>query len=304
MTAEVPTTPEGPADDGTISWSELEAGVASTLQRAGVSEASIDARRIVAEAAGVALGELVLLAREPVGERAVAAVDAMTARRAAGEPLQYVLGRWGFRGLDLAVDRRVLIPRPETEQLVDVAIAHVDRVTDAGRPAVVVDLGTGSGAIGLAVAAERVRTEVWLTDRSPDALSVARANLAGLGRAGARVRVVEGDWYDALDGSLRGGIDVIVSNPPYVPSDETLPSVVADWEPATALRAGPDGLDDLRTIVEGARDWLAPGGALVVELGAEQAGVVAASMEERDLVDVEIVADLAGRPRIVHGRRR
>lgn len=290
-------------DPGTISWAELEADAVAALRRGGVDDPGVDARRIVAEAAGVGPAELVLIGREPVGERAVAAVDAMTARRAAGEPLQYVLGRWGFRRLDLAVDRRALIPRPETEQLVEVALGHVDRVVAAGRPAVVVDLGTGSGAIGLSIAAERARTEVWLTDRSADALALARANLAGLGRAGARVRIVAGDWYDALDDERRGAVDVIVANPPYVPTTDALPPVVADWEPADALFSGADGLDDLRVIVDGAPAWLAPDGALAVELGEAQADVVAAWMADVGLVDVEVVEDLAGRPRVVHGRR-
>lgn len=294
------TDPQG---DGTISWSELEAGAAATLRRSGVDDPAADARRIIADAAGASPAELVLMAREPVGERAVAAVDRMVARRAAGEPLQYVLGRWGFRRLDLAVDARVLIPRPETEQLVEVALAHVDRLAADRRPVCVVDLGTGSGAIGLSIADERVSAEVWLTDRSAAALAVASANVAGLGRAGARVRVVEGDWFDALDDSMRGAVDVIVSNPPYVPADEELPTVVADWEPADALFAGSDGLDDLRQIVAGAAEWLAPGGALAVELGPQQAPVVARLMTADGFVDVAVVDDLSGRARIVHARR-
>lgn len=289
--------------DGTISWAELEADSASALRRAGIGEASTDARRIVAEASGATPAELILMAREPVGARAVAAVDRMVARRAGGEPLQYVLGRWGFRRLDLAVDDRVLIPRPETEQLVEVALAHVDRIATDRRPVRVVDLGTGSGAIGLSIADERAVTEVWLVDRSAAALSVARANVAGLGRAGTRVRVAEGDWFDALEPNLRGAVDVIVSNPPYVPAGEALPAVVADWEPADALFAGADGLDDLRRIVAGAGEWLAPGGALALELGPEQAPVVADLMAGAGHDDVEVASDLSGRARIVHARR-
>ena len=113
----------------------------------------------------------------------------MLRRRIAGEPIQYVLGHWAFRGLDLMVDGRVLIPRPETETVVEVALRELDRLGGRDRPTTVVDLGTGSGAIALAVATERVRTRVWATDSSDEALQVARANLAGIGRSAARVQV-------------------------------------------------------------------------------------------------------------------
>ena len=139
---------------------------------------------------------------EPATERMVAHLDAMLARHAAGEPLAYVLGRWGFRHLDLAVDRRVLIPRPETEVVAGVAI---ELAAALARPITVADLGTGSGAIGLALADELPveGVTVWLTDESPDALDVARANLAGIGRRAANVRVAEGSWFDALPAGTR-----------------------------------------------------------------------------------------------------
>ena len=138
------------------------------------------------------------------------------ARREAGEPLQYVVGSWGFRRLDLAVDRRALIPRPETEVTAEVAIDAARRIAEP----IVVDLGTGSGAIGLSVAWECRHAHVWATDRSSEALEVARANLAGLGRAGARVRLAAGDWFGALPDDLVGRVDVAVSNPPYVRLDD------------------------------------------------------------------------------------
>lgn len=298
------------ADDdlaGTVRWGELLAEAESRLGRAGVASPDVDARRIVEEASGFEGPRLLLARDEPVTERAMAAFDAMVARRESGEPLQYVVGRWGFRGLDLAVDRRALIPRPETETLVEVALAHVDRVvaaTGRGAPGsvTVVDLGTGSGAIALSIAAERVVTTVWATDRSVDALALARANLAGLGRAATRVRLADGEWFDALPDDLTAAVDVIVSNPPYVASTDPLPPEVEAWEPSAALRSGPDGLDDLRAIVAGAPRWLAPGGALVVELDPRQAATVAGLMAEAGFGDVEIVPDLVGRDRIVAGR--
>ena len=165
----------------------------------------------------------------------------MVARRRAGEPLQYAIGAWGFRRLDLYLDRRVLIPRPETEQVVEVALRRAAAARRCRAP-LVVDLGTGSGAIALSIAVEVPGADVWATDVSADALAVARANLAGLGgRAATRVRLVEGSWFDALPEAFRGQVHLLVSNPPYVADGETLPAEVADWEPPGALRAGPHG---------------------------------------------------------------
>jgi release factor glutamine methyltransferase len=243
--------------------------------------------------------EWVLGLDEPASQRGVAFLDAMVARRAAGEPLQYVVGRWGFRTLDLLVDRRVLIPRPETEVVAGAAIGEARRLD---RPVTVVDLGTGSGAIALSIAAELPEATVWATDRSPDALAVARANTAGLGRPGARVRLVEGEWFAALPDELRGTVDVIVSNPPYVAEADELPEEVAAWEPAGALVAGPRGDEDLSRIVAEAAAWLAADGALVVELAPHQAAGVAALARDGGFVDVEVRPDLSGRDRMVVAR--
>lgn len=297
-----PIEPEAPTD-GTVTWRELLDEAVSRLRRSGSPSPDIDARRIVEEASGHEGASLLLGLDELVTVRAMAAFDDMVARRGTGEPLQYVVGRWGFRNLDLAVDRRALIPRPETESLVDVALTHVDRVIAGGRdPAIVVDLGTGTGAIALAIATECVRTSVWATDRSTDALALARANLAGVGRAGARVRLAEGEWFAALDPDLAGAVDVIVSNPPYVLDGDELPVEVEAWEPAAALRSGADGLDDLRRIVAEAPRWLRPGGALAVELDPRQSAAVAELFALVGFVDVEIARDLTGRDRFVHGR--
>ncbi len=295
------------ADDdlaGTVTWGELLDEARARFERVGSASAAVDARRIVEAASGFDGPRFVLARTERVTERAMAAYDLMVARREAGEPLQYVVGSWGFRRLDLAVDRRALIPRPETEMLVDVALSHVDRVlAETGRsPVSVVDLGTGSGAIALSIASERVATSVWATDASAEALGLARANLAGLGRAATRVRLVEGEWFAALPETLVGSVDVIVSNPPYVTDDDPLPAEVEQWEPAAALRSGPDGLDDLRVIIADAARWLAPGGALVVELDPRQAATVAELMQQHGFVEATVVADLAGRDRVVAAR--
>lgn len=220
----------------------------------------------------------------------------MVERRRAGEPLQYVLGSWGFRTLDLLVDRRVLIPRPETEWVVEQALR---RLPD-DRPVDVVDLGTGSGAIALSIAAERPLARVVATDSSPDALAVARANLAGLGRAATRVTLAEGDWFDAVPAELRGALDLVVSNPPYVSPTDELPPEVADWEPAAALVPGPTGLEAVTTIVEQAKGWLRPGGWLVCEIGETQGAAVRALAGE--YADVEVLPDLTGRDRMLVAR--
>jgi release factor glutamine methyltransferase len=270
------------------------------LRRAGVVDPVQELRWILERATGLAPAEQVAALDEPTTEREVRFVDQMVARRAAGEPLQYVLGRWGFRTLDLLVDRRVLIPRPETEVVAGLAI---DAARSRPGPPLVVDLGTGSGAIALAVAAELwPDVEVWATDASAEALAVARANLAGLGRRSAAVRLAEGDWFDALPHDLCGRIDVLVSNPPYVPEGAHLPAEVAEWEPPTALLAGPDGLDAIRRIVAGAAGWLRPGGVLVVEIGDEQGTAATRLAAEAGLADARVEADLAGRDRALVAR--
>jgi len=237
---------------------------------------------------------------EPATQRMVAHLDAMVARHRAGEPLPYVLGRWSFRHLDLAVDRRVLIPRPETEVVAGLAI---DLARSLPRPIVLADLGTGSGAIGLALADELplVGVTVWLTDASIDALDLARANLAGIGRHAANVRVADGDWFDALPAGTT--LDLAVANPPYVADGAVdLDHAVREWEPHEALFAGPDGLDPIRTIVAAAPRHVRGGGWLVLEIGADQGPVVEQLLRAGGYADVSIRPDLAGRDRVAVGR--
>ncbi|MEJ7583873.1 MAG: peptide chain release factor N(5)-glutamine methyltransferase [Acidimicrobiales bacterium] len=287
---------------GPVSWRRLrprpETGCGPPAEFA-----DIDARRIVEEASGWEGAEHHGHLDDQATTGAVARFERMLARRLQGEPLQYVLGRWGFRGLDLVVDRRALIPRPETEQVVDHALAHLDRLPN-GPDRVVVDLGTGSGAIALSIAAERADVTVWGTDRSAEALAVARANLTGLGaRAATRVRLAEGDWYRALPEELAGTVDLVVANPPYVADGEDLPPIVADWEPIEALVAGPTGLEATATIVAGAPSWLAPHGALVMEIGATQKPAAVTLAHRAGFTDVEVRPDLAGHDRALVARR-
>lgn len=279
----------------TVSWAELHREAAERLRRSGVDNADSEARWIVERAAG---DPFRLAADAAATVRSHHHWRTMVERRERGEPLQYVLERWPFRSLELFVDRRVLIPRPETEVVVEAVLTEHTRV---GGP--VVDLGTGSGAIALSVAVERPGTEVWGVERSAEALAVARANCTGLGRRAGAVRLVEGSWFEALPAELRGGVGVVVSNPPYVPDDDVLPTLVDRWEPREALRSGADGLDDIRSIVSGAPEWLAPGGALVVEHGDDQGEATRALATDAGFGVVRTGQDLAGRDRYLVARR-
>lgn len=271
-------------------WRELQVEVIEILQ------SPVDTRRLLEEASGYHGAELVLHLDDPVTARSGSYLAAMVARRAAGEPLQYVLGRWGFRHLDLMVDPRVLIPRPETEQVVGWALEEAATLGVA-RP-VVADLGTGSGAIALSLVTELRGAEVWATDVSADALDVARANLAGVGGSAAtRVQLRQGSWWSALPDSLAGRLDLVVSNPPYVGEYDPLPVEVDAYEPRVALRSGNDGLDAIRVIVAGARDWLCRGGVLVTELAPSQAVAAAALAAAAGAVRTRIRIDALLRER-------
>jgi release factor glutamine methyltransferase len=277
-----------------VNWRQL---LAETTVTVGERPA---ARWLCGVASGADRVEDVL--EEPATQRMVAHLDAMVARYRAGEPLAYVLGRWSFRQLDLAIDRRVLIPRPETEVVAGIAI---DLARQVPQPVTVADLGTGSGAIGLALADELPTdgVTVWLTDESSDALDVARANLAGIGRRGANVRIAEGAWFDAVPDDVV--LDVAVANPPYVAERSSeLAESVRRWEPHGALFAGPDGLDDIRVLVATAPGRTRPGGWLVLEIGSDQGRAVERLLLEHGYGDVAIRPDLAGRDRVAVGRVR
>ena len=281
-------TPQPP---GIATWRELHAELARRVPE-------VEARWLVEEVSGLDRSRW----SEPAPEDGRVRVSTLAERRLAGEPLQYVLGRWSFRGLDLVVDPRVLIPRPETEVVAEVALAEARR---SGGPSTVADLGTGSGALALALAAELPEAEVWATDVSPAALGVARANLAALSpSAASRVHFAEGMWYEALPARLRGRLRVIVSNPPYVTEAEfaDLPAEVRDHEPAGALVAGPTGRECLELLVAGGLEWLEPGGALVLELAPVQAGPLSALAEDAGYEGVSVHRDLAGRDRVLAAR--
>lgn len=219
----------------------------------------------------------------------------LEARRLGGRPLQYLEGSAAFGPLELVVDDRVLIPRPETEQLWELATGLVMS------PSTIVDLGTGSGAMALALKADHPDARVIGVDLSADALDVARLNGA---RLGIEVEWCHGDLWEALDRDLEGRVDLVVSNPPYVAANEweELPPDVRQ-EPREALVAGPTGLEVLERIVAGAERWMAPGGGVACEIGETQ-GRACRELFSTALAEVEIMTDLTGRDRFVVGRRR
>ena len=219
---------------------------------------------------------------------------ALIARRATGEPLAYIIGRRGFFSLDLEVTPAVLIPRPETELLVELALQKIP----AGEPADIADLGTGSGAVALALAQARPHARVRATDTSAAALDVTRNNAERLGIR--NIAFMQGDWCEAL-GAAR--FDVIVSNPPYIAAgDAHLAQGDLRFEPAAALASGIDGLDAIRVIVRDAPTHLKPGGWLLFEHGYDQGAAARALLQQYGYVQVSTALDLEQRDRVSCGR--
>ena len=277
----------------TILWS------ADYLTGKGVEHGRLDAEHLLAHALGTSRLQLYLQFDRPLDAVELAAYKPLLLRRARREPLQYVTGRAAFRELELEVDLRVLIPRPETEVLVDAVLEWV-----RGRAGLeALDLGTGSGCIALALLVEGPFDRAVATDWSAEALAVAAGNAAAAGVLG-RLELRHGPLWEALAPGER--FDVLVSNPPYVAQAEaaTLEPEVRDWEPAGALFAGPSGLELLEALATGAGERLRPGGLLALEVGLGQAEAVAGLVREAGgFAPPTIRRDLAGRPRIVTARK-
>lgn len=268
---------------------------AGYLSEHGSATPRLDAELLIGHALGLPRIELYTNFDRPLDEPELAACRALLERRGRREPVAYILGRWGFHGLDLAVDGRVLVPRPETEVLVERCLALLD-----GREAPrVVDVGTGSGAIALAIKAARPDAAVIATDVSADALEVARVNAAALG---LEVELAETDLLAGVEGPFA----VVASNPPYIREGEVtaLEPEVAEYEPRLATVAGPSGTEVLERLVAAAPDALEPGGWLVVECGAGQAQAVRDLMAAAGAPETFAEADLAGIDRVVGGRWR
>jgi release factor glutamine methyltransferase len=314
-------TPERPSPAASVAGDPVRLGPGDVEAGALVNElatvlggARHEARFIVDEVLAPAADGA---RRTVVPATAAVTARALAARRAAGEPLQYVFGHWPFRRLDLRVDARVLIPRPETEQVVEVALGEARRLLDrrSGTALVAVDAGTGSGAIALALASELGRDalrQIWATDISADALEVAATNLeacrAAVAGALPAVALLRGSWLDTLPAEERGRVDLVVANPPYVAEGEWAgldPEVRA--EPRGALVAGPGwegaaGLADVESVLDQARHWLGRPGAVVVELAPPQAGPAQEWARQLGYDEVRVEADLSGRPRALVAR--
>jgi release factor glutamine methyltransferase len=262
----------------------------------------LDAQLLLLHVLGRDAGERAwLLAHDgdPLEPAARQSFEQLCARRAAGEPLAYLVGHKEFFGLRLQVDARVLVPRPDTETLVDWALALLDgELRDSPAPALL-DLGTGSGAIALALKNGCPRAQVWAGERSADALAVAQGNAT---RLGLHVRFIDGDWWQALDrASDAPAFDLVVSNPPYIAAGDPHLAALAH-EPLDALVAADDGLADIERIATGAPGRLRAGGWLLFEHGWTQAAAVRAVLAAAGFGDLQTRADLEGRPRCTGGR--
>ena len=264
--------------------------VRDALGRAAEQVPEVDAQLLLAHVLGVTRTQLALARERALSPEEATTFERLLARRARREPLAYVLGEWGFRGLVLKTDARALVPRPETEIVVERCLALLAGV-DA--PAVL-DVGVGSGAIALALADEHPGARVTAIDVSPAALALARENADAVGLA------VTLEERDLREGLPPGPWDLVVSNPPYVDADElgALEAEVREWEPRTAL------VDEGQTeaVAEAARHALRAGGWLVLETHADRAGEAEQLLEALDYADVRVTRDLAGRERVVEGR--
>jgi release factor glutamine methyltransferase len=273
--------------------------IARRFREAGLDTPDLDARLIVGHALGLDHAGLTREGERALGSRALTDIEASAARRLAGEPVARILGVKEFWGLRFVVTPDVLVPRPETETVVETALARLDAVGARQRPLRIADLGTGSGAILVALLHELPQASGVGTDCSPAAVGTARENARRLGLAG-RTAFVACDFGAALG----GGFDLVVANPPYIASGEiaTLAREVRDFDPLPALDGGADGLAAYRGILADTGRLLAPGAFLIVEVGAGQADAVSALAGAAGLTAIAATPDLAGIPRVVAAR--
>tara|TARA_B100001778_G_scaffold127386_1_gene104808 strand:+ start:1736 stop:2626 length:891 start_codon:yes stop_codon:yes gene_type:complete len=288
------------SQDASVSWEEL---LSETTRRLEVDNAELEAKWMIEEVSGVTNMHDYQEQAKPIQLKRL---SKLIARRLTGEPLQYVLGRWQFRELDLFVDDRVLIPRPETEILVGYALEECKskkNQLDETRSLNVADLGCGSGAIGLSIAREIQEVSVWCTDVSEGAIAVTRANLAGLGMVGQKVSISQGSWFEALPQEMLEKFDVIISNPPYISDSEELPPEVSEWEPSSSLRSGPLGTEDLSFLLNNSIEWLSAEGQLILELAPMQADQMVEEAKNLNFREVQLRNDLTGRDRVLMAKK-
>jgi len=280
--------------------SDVLAVAVRRLESAGIDEARLKAEWALGRALGCRRLELPLHAREAMPLSVESMFEGHVRRLAESEPLQYVLGDAEFMGLVLKTDRRALIPRPETELLVETVLAHPALWASGRRPAIA-DIGTGTGCIVLALASRRPGARYLARDLRPEALALARENAAALGLAG-RIEFEEGDL---LEGVPPGSLDAVIANAPYVPTAEwaELDRSVRDFEPRSALDGGKDGLDVIGRLVPQAFTSLRSGGIVFLEVGRGQADAVRRRLEADRFASVEVRKDLGGHDRVVCGAR-
>lgn len=273
------------------------------LDQKGVTSARLNAERLLADVLGLTRLELFCQHDRPVLGAELERYRELVRRRAGGEPLQQILGETEFWSRPFKVEPGVFIPRPETERLVENCLRRLEPWRRAERAPVAIEIGCGSGVIAVTLALELPRLQVYASDVNPRAVALTLRNARALG-AGARVHAEVGQRFDPLPDHLRGQVDLLVSNPPYVRSGELaeLPVEVREHDPSAALDGGPDGLRFYRAIASAMGDWLRPGGWVAVEIGADQGAAVRDILAASGGLDVEIGQDYAGRDRVVTAR--
>jgi release factor glutamine methyltransferase len=281
-----------------------------TLASGGIEAASLDSSLLLAEVLGLGRSSLIGAGPEQIADERLDAFMELLQRRLGGECVAYILGRKEFRGLDFAVNPSVLVPRPETETLVEAALEKLKEIASnsnsfsANQPLRVLDLCTGSGAVAIALKNEMPELELWAADISPQALETAKSNAARL-LPEAPIHFRLGDLYEALDPELarekgQAVFSLIVSNAPYIPAKEIaeLPPEVKN-EPRIALDGGADGLCIIKRIVQGAKNFLQAGGFLFLEADPRQMEKISSLLEKAGFCDLRIYKDLSGRERVM-----
>lgn len=272
---------------------EIKQRTEAFFEQKGVPNAKLDTDLLIAHSLGIPRLEIYLDLERPLTEAQLDVLRPLVKRRALREPLQYILGTVEFAGIELKVDARALIPRPETEELFELLVERLDAA-----PQRILDLGTGTGALALSLAKQYAEARVTAVDLSAEALALAGENIDVLG-LGERVRLLEGSWFEPLgEGQY---FDLIVSNPPYLTEEEmtTAEPEVVGHEPHSALVSGTSGLDDLREIFAQAKAHLTAGGLLAVETGIAQHAELLKIAQQEGFGQAESVEDLSGRPRFV-----
>ncbi|MCL2342637.1 MAG: peptide chain release factor N(5)-glutamine methyltransferase [Firmicutes bacterium] len=280
-------------------YNDLYLETRKLLREHGIESYNLEARIIVSQAAGKSMEKFLQGLRLYTGDDTQHKVNELLARRLKGEPVAYLTGRWEFYGIPIDVSPDVLIPRPETELLVDKAIAMLNHNKMDAR---ILDLCAGSGCVGCAIAYRLHASRVVMIDNSRSALAVCRRNVA-LNTLGARATCIEADIFDSPP-MLVGSFDLVAMNPPYIPSADIigLPTSVRDFEPRSALDGGEDGLNYYRAFLKNWKGILREGGAVIFEVGAGQAGAVMQMLQRASFSRVESFKDLNGIERIVAGR--